>query len=683
MESSNTSFVSYRYSWFNYTVVGVLFIITFPLQIHSQIINSIGMKLVEIPVGNFYMGYDYQIENENFDESPGHQVFLTQPFKMGVTEVTNAQYENFDPEHRNLRGKFGLSKDDDEAVIFVSYYDAVEFCKWLSAKEGRSYRLPTEAEWEYACKAGSYTSYYNDDVLSNVYRKRQEHVWGDISSGINLKVATTPPNCLGLYDMHGNVEEWCYDWYGAYDHTTVLDPTGPEKGIFKVTRGGSHSTPVKYLRSNNRMGMLPEDKHWLTGFRVVCDAKTILEESEVLDFERLDENISQEKYNWEPTKSPMFLSPIPYVVPPQHDSRVPFYMHNHCPAITWCDNGDLLAVWFSTDDEAGREMVILSSRLKAGQSKWEQPKLFFKVPDRNMTGSSLFNDGQGRLIFINSIAPAGTWTKLIMVMRTSFDNGETWSRPRIISSEYGFRNQTIAGMLRTKEGWLLQPADATPWGSGGTALLISKDNGESWSDSGRNVACNFVEGGKGGSIAGIHAAVVELENGSLLAFGRGNDIKNSEGRWCMPKSISYDKGMTWHYSSSEFPPIDSGQRLTMLKLKEGPLLLISFTHHPFRYKNNVKGMSFGCVNGKEYVGYGMFAALSFDDGKTWPVKKLLTDGTDRYLNGGAWTGIFKIDKTHAEPRGYLAATQSPDGTIHLLSSMNYYRFNLSWLLTNQ
>ena len=121
--------------------------------------NSLGMTLVRIAPGSFQMGST----EGDYDEIPIHEVTLSQSFYMGATPVTNAQYEHFNPEHRTLRGKRGLSTEDDDAVIFVSWLEAADFCDWLSQKEGKPYRLPTEAEWEYACRAGTMTRFYTGD----------------------------------------------------------------------------------------------------------------------------------------------------------------------------------------------------------------------------------------------------------------------------------------------------------------------------------------------------------------------------------------------------------------------------------------------------------------------------------------------------------------------------------------
>lgn len=611
---------------------------------------------VEIPPGIFFMGSEGM--GEDYDEAPVHKVIISHPFHMGITEVTNAQYEHFCPEHKILRGKDNVSIGDDEAVVNVSYQDAVDFCDWLSRKEGRTYRLPTEAEWEYACRAGTYTLYYTGDGLPAAMQRNQI-VARDYES-VSLRVGQTPANAFGLYDMHGNVEEWCLDWYASYKEGTQTDPAGPPVGEFRVTRGGSHHTPVQYLRSANRMAMIPEDKHSLTGFRVV--------QSDYLPVPARKE-----------TTEAFFAEPIPFVIPPVMP-KVPFYRHNHQPSVTWCDNGDLLAAWFSANEENGRGMVVLSSRLRAGAEAWESASLFFKVPDRNMTGTSLFNDGKGMMYHLNGVEAAGDWQNLMMVMRTSTDHGFTWSRSQIIAPEHTKRHQVVSGTSHTSEGWIIQVCDAGPGSHDGAAVHISKDGGGTWSDFWDGASLpDFKEGGSGTTIAGIHAGVVSLNNGSLMALGRGNSLEDKEGRKRMPMSLSADMGRTWVYYASEFPPIDSGQRLVLMRLREGPLLLVSFTDHPQRTPEAERGMEFTDDEGNQFRGYGMYAALSYDEGRTWPVKRLLTDGRERFLNGGAWTGFFIMDATHAEPKGYLAGTQSPNGTIHILSSRLHYRFNLAWL----
>jgi formylglycine-generating enzyme required for sulfatase activity len=202
--------------------------------------NSIGMKLMRIDGGTFEMGQlktplpseilpmfrgrgkvDCLTEGD-YDEKPVHAVKITKPFYMGVFEVTNFQYELFDPEHKRLRGKDnGLSSEDDEAAINVNWYDAQAFCRWLSHKEGLPYRLPTEAEWEYACRAGTTSNYYAGDTLPEQFSKQAR---------ASLQVGQTPPNGRGLYDMHGNVEEWCQDWYGPYPLKPQTDPVGYIQG---------------------------------------------------------------------------------------------------------------------------------------------------------------------------------------------------------------------------------------------------------------------------------------------------------------------------------------------------------------------------------------------------------------------------------------------------------------------
>ena len=389
------------------------------------------------------------------------------------------------------------------------------------------------------------------------------------------------------------------------------------------------------------------------------------------------EDVSQQIHEWAvPTKTPFFATPIPFVLPPA-DPGEPFHQHNHQPSITWLSNGDLLAIWYSTEGETGTELTVLASRLRAGNKAWDPSSEFFKAANHNMHGSSIFHDGKGTIYHFNGMAPEGGegWAKLALLMRTSRDNGVTWTPPQAIDSRLIGRHQVISGTLQTRKGVLIQNCDAVPGGNGGTALHISRDGGKTWQDPGEGKPQpKFFEDGQGeGTIAGIHAKVVELSNGNLLALGRGDTIN---GR--MPMSISTDLGTTWTYQSSPFPPISGGQRLVLKRLAEGPLLFVSFTE-PNRSNQKNPGLAFVDQNGREFRGHGMYAALSFDDGETWPVRKLLTPGEGEW-DGGAWTRQFTASPTRAEPAGYLAATQTPDRTVHLISSRLHYRFNLPWLV---
>lgn len=642
--------------------------------------ESIGLRMIDISPGSFLMGSSGY--GRNYDEAPVHEVIISEPFRISATEVTNAQYEMFDPSHRKLRGKDRFSFRDNEAVIHVSWHDAMAFCKWLSEKDGKTYRLPTEAEWEYVCRAGSMGPYsIGDRALPKQMLKNQVETWEP--RPIPLDVGKSIPNAWGVYDMHGNVEEWCMDWYGPYEDAMQNDPTGPAAGISKVTRGGSHNTPVEYLRSSNRSSALPDDRTAFIGFRIVevsGDGPAVnAAGSEKHDARAV--KTKDKKYRRPAARQnvPFFAAPVPFV---KYDRNLEYmFTHNHCPAVTWLGDGSLLAIWFSAENEKDREMTILSSRFDPARGSWSDPELFFKIADRNMTGSALYYDQDSGLLYhFNGVEAAGTWGNLALVMRTSPDNGRTWSAPVFVNPEHGPGNQVIAGTFKTAEGWLLQPCDATHTVRGGSILHISKDGGKTWerSDAGHEDEVPvFAEDSTGHRIAGIHAAVVQLSDGSLMAFGRDDNIVK-DGKPRMTASISKDMGKTWTYHATEFPPVSSGQRLILKRLNEGPLMLISFTDARIDWQN-IEGMSFSGKDG-EFTGYGMYAALSFDEGRTWPVKKLLTNGKRRYLDGGAFTGWFMTDGTHAEPKGYLAATQGPDNVIHLCTSALHYMFNLEWIM---
>jgi sulfatase modifying factor 1 len=615
--------------------------------------NSIGIKFMRIEAGSFMMG---QRQGGDWDERPVHRVGISKAFYITATEVTNLQYELFDHPHKDFRGREGLSKGDNEAAVFVSWYDAMKFCRWLSEKEGLPYRLPTEAEWEYACRAGKTTPYYTGNELPEVYFKSQKR--SEAPQSIDLTVAQTPPNPWGLYDVHGNVEEWCNDWYGPYIQAEQTDPVGRSDGDFKVTRGGSHNTEVRFLRSANRHGAMPEDKHWLIGFRLVLDKLPDTEPLPAVDTGLWASDIKQQAHNWgrgpDPAK-PYFIGPQQYVKIPANSNGPMFSKHNHDPALTWCDNGDLLAIWYSCNSERGRELCVVASRLRQGAKEWEDAAPFWDAPDRNDHAPALLNDGEGTLYHFNGLSAGASYRKnLVLVMRTSNDDGVTWSKGRFINPVRGISNQPIPSSLVSREGYFLFTSD-WPWHKDGrgSAIWISRDNGRTW-------------GTPPGRIAGIHAGITQLIDGRLIALGRGSDI---DGR--MPKSISADMGRTWTYEASPFPPIGGSQRLVLLRLKKGPLFLASFA----------RDMTITDNAGQFRNVKGLYTALSFDDGETWPVRRLVTDAqsqrTARTMDGREFT----LGPTSAEPRGYMTGIQTPDGVIHLITSWNYYAFNLAWLKT--
>jgi len=635
------------------------------------------MKFVRIQPGSFLMGQDAE---GDWDERPVHKVNITKAFDISATEVTNAQYEQFDPEHSKFRGKLGFSEQDNEAVVFVSWHEAVAFCQWLSEKEDKPYRLPTEAEWEYACRAGTDTLYHTGDILTGKFYKNARMSWfpdparqRNNSPKLLLTVGQTEPNPWGLFDMHGNVEEWCCDWYGPYEQGEQTDPVGRTEGDFKVTRGASHSTEVSFLRSANRLGTLLDDKSWLIGFRVVAGempkTRPLASPGPELYARDVNQDSKPDRAKGPDPNKPYFKGPVEYVkVPPESDGPM-YSKHNHDPALVDCPNGDLLAIWYSCRNEPGRELTILASRLRYGAEQWEPASVFWNAPDRNDHAPAFWFDGKETIYHFNGLSAAGTWGNLATIMRTSTDNGATWSKARLINPEHGLRHMPVESVFQTREGYIVLPCDAVTGGNGGTAIHISRDNGETWSDPGAaKETPKFTAGSAGAWIAGIHAGVTQLKDGSLMALGRGDTINGK-----MPMSISKDMGENWSYSASEFQPISGGQRLILRRLLEGPILFVSFT-------NRNTGMKLKDSTGKETRHFGMFAALSFDEGKTWPVKKLLTDGGPaRQIEGGGNTGPFVMDPTHAEPKGYLAATQTPDGLIHLISSRQYYVFNLAWI----
>lgn len=240
-------------------------------QASKVITNSIGMKLVLIPKGTFMMGSPIE-EKGRYNYEEQHQVTISQDYYLGMTEVTQRQYEKvmgINPSY--FKGAaVRESYTSLHPVVRVTWDDAVEFCKRLSElpgekKAGRVYRLPTEAEWEYACRAGSKTAF----SFGASPKSLGDYAWfGMNSKGQKHPVGQKKPNAWGLYDMHGNVAEWCSDRYGEYPKGAVIDPVGPREGSDRVFRGGSTYTGSVGCRSAARRWNIPVDPDSFVGCRV-------------------------------------------------------------------------------------------------------------------------------------------------------------------------------------------------------------------------------------------------------------------------------------------------------------------------------------------------------------------------------------------------------------------------------
>ncbi len=252
-----------------------------PAEITSK---STGMKLRLIPSGEFQMGSPASEAERSRSEGPQYSVRITQPFYMGVYEVTQAEYEDVmgsNPSHYSAVSGQNTSKFPVETV---SWNDAVEFCRELSLKDGQTYRLPTEAEWEYACRAGTTPPFHFGSTLNgDKANVNGDKPYGTTTTGKSLKRTTTVgsygANAFGLFDMHGNVMEWCEDAYddSAYGKRsgTTSDPKVTGDSTYRVLRGGSWLSNSGDARSAYRYGSTPDYRNSYFGFRVVFSAAAV------------------------------------------------------------------------------------------------------------------------------------------------------------------------------------------------------------------------------------------------------------------------------------------------------------------------------------------------------------------------------------------------------------------------
>lgn len=247
--------------------------------------NEIGMKLALIPSGLFHMGSHPDDPGARANETPRKKVEITRPFYLGVNPVTQAEFERLVGTNPAQFAK-AAGGGPDHPVERVSWEHAAAFCRRLSAlpaerAAGRAYRLPTEAEWEYAARAGSNAAFaFGDELLP-----AQANFGGAYgpdglprppARGMTSPVGAYPPNNYGLFDVHGNVWEWCGDWYDEayYAGGPKWDPEGPETGRFRVARGGCWRSLAGSCRAAYRNALVPVNRDPYTGFRVVAVVAT-------------------------------------------------------------------------------------------------------------------------------------------------------------------------------------------------------------------------------------------------------------------------------------------------------------------------------------------------------------------------------------------------------------------------
>lgn len=227
--------------------------------------NSIGMQFVAIPSGSFIMGENPPHTEGKDDEKPAHRVVISKPFYIGVHEVTQKQWQTV------MGSNPSRHKGPDNPVDSVSWNDAQEFIKRLNAKEkGHRYRLPTEAEWEYAARAGTNSRYFFGDNAEDL----PDHAWITVNAeGVTHPVGQKKPNAWGIFDTSGNVREWTNDWYDPdyYAKSPETNPQGPDSGYGRAYRGGSKDGAEFPTRSSYRWRETPDTREQNLGFRLVME----------------------------------------------------------------------------------------------------------------------------------------------------------------------------------------------------------------------------------------------------------------------------------------------------------------------------------------------------------------------------------------------------------------------------
>jgi formylglycine-generating enzyme required for sulfatase activity len=599
--------------------------------------NSVGMQLQSIPAGSFTMGSDDALlpksltagvlgvmsdrpAQGDFDEAPAHRVTITHDFSIGVTEVTIAQYQQFDARYQPNPAFAPYASG-------ISWEQGQAFCKWLSRKEGKPYRLPTEAEWEYVARANTTTPFPSGDTPP----KPEE------------------PNSWGVRNMNTGVAEWVQDWYGIYPDAPQTDPVGPDSGYARVVRGGALDSRENKLgqilpalapyfaRSANRASMaptfIPRGGGGSIGFRVVQAPMPTSKpwHSAVLFFQTAVKQSPVDLHDGPDPAKPYYHTHV--LFPDLQGRSMPeigwrlglargLGVQYHNSAVQELPNGDMLAAYYNAPvEEDDPDQTILIMRRRRGSEDWDMPEPWPYFADAANAAPVIWNNG-GRIWFF--------WGQPHLIgafpfaYTTSLNNGVDWSPvqfPNLVGPVGKYVSQPINSIVRAPDGTIYLPTDSTGKGAM-SAIWATHDDGKTWYDT-------------GGRTAGRHTTLVLSTDGNLLGFGG----KNSDIHGRMPLAISKDGGKTYDVVKTPFDPLESGERPSVIRLASGKLFFVA-DYNPNREKHIHKD--------------GAYVALSNDDGATWQMKRL--------------PDILTV--------GYVTATQGKNGIIHIVTSKNHPNYEI-------
>ena len=473
--------------------------------------NSLGMVFREIPPGCFVMGTDGRgADTTDTDQYDAHQVEITKAFYLQTEKVAQECY---------AQSKLPGSADD------VSWLNADAFARWLSKREGRTYRLPTEAEWNYALAKG-------------------------LVPGLNTR-------------------EWMNDWHFPYFNDNRIDPTGPATGLLKVIRADATNRFSLPLNATAAAYGFPP-----TGFRLVL-VKDPLANPPWVDplpfpFAAVRQDTTPAQQGPDP-KVPYFTVRAALAMPPDENKQhqgpkagvdISCYEHNHSPGFTVMPNGDVVAVWFSGLGEYGPQVRYIWARLRFGSEQWDMPTILYKIKGYNDQSPLLWTDTRdNNTVWLIGGSRDPLNGKVAFKVGKTTDNGAHWDFriPESMTIKGRMNAQPVNSMFRGPSPTGPDLYFAMDGGGADGFLWRSRDNGLNWQDTG------------GRTTSGRHPTMVPLKDGRLLCIGGKNQDK--DGR--QPRCYSNDWGASWSPKEpTPFSPLANNQRADVIRLADGKLFYV-------------------------------------------------------------------------------------------------------------